>query len=336
MGKEELRADLAALGVAVGDLVMVHASLRRIGLGRADFGPGGAEALLGALDGAVGPDGTLMMVLGSDYPMDWVNREPEERRAALLADAPAFDYRNAPAMPDGGALGEAFRLRPGTIVSDNPSGRFASRGALAKRLMADQPWNDYYGPGSPLDKLCAWGGKILRLGADPDTVTALHYAEYLAELPDKRRVRWHYVIAGADGAPRHVRIDCLDDSDGIAVREGEDYFASILKAYLGLGRHRAGMVGRANAELIDAADIVAFGTAGWRKNLAALQRFIPAYAGSMTTVGSCRAIAPVADATEFMGPGVRRDDSFSPRAGLGRPEAHKQKPHREGDTRRGF
>ena len=68
------------------------------------------------------------------------------------------------------------------------------------------------------------GGRILRLGADPDTVTALHYAEYLADLPDKRRTRWDYVLAGEDG-PRHVWITCLDDSAGIALWPGEDYFA---------------------------------------------------------------------------------------------------------------
>ena len=42
MTKEDLRAGLAALGVAPGDLVMVHASLRKLGLGRASHGPGGA------------------------------------------------------------------------------------------------------------------------------------------------------------------------------------------------------------------------------------------------------------------------------------------------------
>ncbi len=268
MAKEDLRAALAALGVGGGDLVMVHASLRKLGLGRADFGPGGAEALLNALDAAVGPDGTVMMVLGTDYPMDWVYDHPPEARAALLATSPAFDYRNAPAQPDTGGLAEALRRRPGTIVSDNPSGRFGARGRLAETLMADQPWHDYYGPGSPLEKLCQWGGRILRLGADPDTVTALHYAEYLADLPDKNKVRWDYVIAGPDGAPRHVWTDCLDDSEGIVHREGEDYFASILSAYLALGRHREGVVGEAKAELIDAADIVRFGARWMEENLA--------------------------------------------------------------------
>ena len=55
MTKEELVRDLRALGVRAGDLLMVHASLREIGLGREDVGEGGAERLLDALDEAVGP-----------------------------------------------------------------------------------------------------------------------------------------------------------------------------------------------------------------------------------------------------------------------------------------
>lgn len=268
MTKDKLRADLGRLGVRAGDLVMVHASLRRLGLGRAEVGEGGAEMLLDALDAAVGPEGTLMMVLGTDYDMDWVYAHPPEARAALLAGAPAFDHRNASVLWEVGWLAEQFRLRPGTIVSDNPSGRFGARGAHAAVLMADQPWHDYYGPGSPLQKLCDEGGRILRLGADPETVTALHYAEYLARLPHKERVRWDYVVAGPDGAPVHRWIDCLDDLNGIVHRDGEDYFASILKAYLPLGRHREGLVGRAQAELLDAADYVAFGARWMEEALA--------------------------------------------------------------------
>jgi len=171
-------------------------------------------------------------------------------------------------MPDVGRLAEAFRLRPGTVLSDNPSGRFGARGRLAAELMAGQPWDDYYGPGSPLEKLCTAGGRVLRLGADPDTVTALHYAEYLAELPDKKRVRWDYVLAGPDGTPVHRWIHCLDDSDGIAHVEGEDYFARILKACLATGRHDEGMVGKAPSELIDAAGIVDFGVRWMEEHLA--------------------------------------------------------------------
>lgn len=267
MNGERLRQDLAGLGIRPGDLIMIHASLRKIGLARTDFGEGGADLILDALDHAVGPEGTLLMVLGTDYAMDWVNLRPEEERAALLAGTPAFDYRRAPALGEVGWLGEAFRRRPGTIVSDNPSGRFGARGARAEPLLADAPWHDYYGPGSPLDKLCGWGGRILRMGANPDTVTALHLAEYRADLPDKRRTRWDYMLESDDG-PRHGHTSCLDDGAGIARWDGEDYFAVILEAYLALGRHQAGPVGNADSELIDAADIVAFGTRWMEENLA--------------------------------------------------------------------
>jgi aminoglycoside N3'-acetyltransferase len=268
LDRRRLLADLRQLGVKPGDILMVHASLRRIGLARTDFGEGGAEAILDALEEAVGPAGTLMMTLGTDYPLDWVNRRPVEERAALLAGTTPFDARGAAVMPDVGWLGEVFRRRPGTVVSDNPSGRFGARGAQAEALMQGQPWHDYYGPGSPLETLCDLGGRILRLGADPDTVTALHYAEYLARLPVKRRARWDYLLAGEAG-PRHVWIECLDDSDGIAAWQGDDYFALILAAYLDTGRARTGRVGKAPSELIDAADIVDFGTRWMEEHLAA-------------------------------------------------------------------
>jgi aminoglycoside N3'-acetyltransferase len=268
MMKEVLCRDLGALGVRAGDLLMIHASLRRLGLGRAAVGEGGAEMLLAALDAAVGPTGTLLMVLGTDYAMDWVYEHPAAERGALLAGSPPFDHLNASALPEVGWLAEVFRRHPGTLVSDNPSGRFGARGARAAELLADQPWHDYYGPGSPLDKLCRWGGKVLRLGADPATVTALHFAEYVADLPGKKRVRWDYVVAGSQGAPEHVWIDCLDDAHGIADWEGEDYFSLILKACLAVGRHRAGLVGKAQGELLEAADLVAFGARWMERNLA--------------------------------------------------------------------
>jgi len=265
--KARLLADLRNLGVKPADLVMVHASLRKLGLARTVFGEGGADLLLDALDEALGPDGTLLMTLGSHYEMDWVNQRPIAERAALLEGSAPLDQGTTPAMTDVGWLAEVFRTRPGTIVSANPSGRFGARGAKAEALLADQPWNDYYGPGSPLQKLCDLGGRILRLGADADTVTVLHFAEYLARLPVKRRTRWDYLLPGETG-PKHVWIDCLDDSQGIADWDGEDYFAVILKTYLDLGQHRAGVVGRARSQLIEASDIVAFGARWMEQNLA--------------------------------------------------------------------
>lgn len=248
-----LQRDIAALGVAPGDIVMPHVSLRTIG--PIETGPAG---LLEALTRAVGLDGTLLMILGAEIAHDWVNKRPEAEREALLADAPVFDPLQAPAYAEVGAFAEFFRKAPGTRLTDNPSGRFGARGHLAGRLLHDAPWHDYYGPGSPLERLCEAGGKILRIGANPDTTTVLHYAEYLADVPGKRRVRRHYRCRGPLG-PVVRDVACLDDEDGIVIVDGEDYFARILKDYLALGRAGHGSVGNAPAELIDAADFTRFG-----------------------------------------------------------------------------
>ncbi len=211
--------------------------------------------MIAALDRAVGPTGTLLMVLGARDDRTWVNERPESDRAELLSGAEPFDAWRTPAEPDVGTLAEVFRQLPGTLVTDHPEGRFAARGHLAAPLAADPPWDDYYGPGSALERLVRRGGKVLRIGADSDTVTLLHYAEYLAPVPDKRRVRRHRLVATPTGPEVRV-IEALDDTNGIVEHPGEDYFATILRSYLETGRARTGTVGHARSELIDAVDLV--------------------------------------------------------------------------------
>jgi aminoglycoside N3'-acetyltransferase len=252
---DQLAADLRRLGVRAGDALMVHASLRAIGPVE-----GGAEGVLAALAGAVGSEGTMLMTLGARDDWAWVNERPEPERAALLRGAEPFDTVLAPADPEVGVLAEVFRTWPGTIVSDHPEGRFGAHGRLARPFVDDVPWDDYYGPGSPPARLVQAGGRVLRLGADLDTVTLIHYAEYLAPVPEKRRVRRHRLVARPGGA-EIVVVECLDDSDGIVDHPGEDYFATILREYLATGRAATGLVGNARSELLDAAGLVEFAVA---------------------------------------------------------------------------
>ena len=239
----DLVADLCRLGVRADDTVMVHASLRRIG--RVE---GGAAGVVQALEAAVGPDGTLLM-----------NISP--------SGAEPFDPRQTPCDPELGVLAEIFRQLPGTLVSNHPEGRFGARGRLAESLISDVPWNDYYGPGSPLQRLVELRGKVLRLGADTNTVTLLHYAEYLVPLPAKRRVVRYPRVQGPTG-PVIRRVECLDDSEGIVDYPGEDYFSVVLTEYLATGLASQRMVGSATSELIDATDLVAFAVNWMSRNLA--------------------------------------------------------------------
>jgi aminoglycoside N3'-acetyltransferase len=231
---------LRALGIVPGDLVMVHTSMRMVG--------GRAEDLVTGLDQAVAPGGTIVVNLGA--------AESEE----------PFDSLVTAADPDVGILPEVFRRTPGTVVNDHPDARFGARGAHANELLADTPWDDYYGPGSVLERLVGWDGKILRLGAGLDTVTALHYAEYLCDVSNKRRVRRTHRVRTGDGS-KDVVVECLDDSTGIVEQSGEDYFVTITRAYLATGRAAIGRVGGATSELIDAGDLVAFGVEWMNANL---------------------------------------------------------------------
>ncbi len=266
MTVQQLCDDLRRLGVASADVVMVHASMRAIGEVERR-----AQGVVSALDQAVGPDGTVLMNLGARDDFTWVSDRPENERAALLAHCDPFDYLSTPADPDNGVLAEVFRQTPGTMVNDHPDARFGGRGRLAHQLLADSPWDDYYGPGSVLERFVRRGGQVLRLGADLDTVTLLHYAEYLVPIEPKRRVRRHHLVRGSTGPEVRI-VESLDDSDGIVDYPGEDYFAVLLRAYLDTGRARVGTVGRAHSELIDARDLVEFASAWMAAHLAAYTR----------------------------------------------------------------
>lgn len=207
-----------------------------------------------------------MMVLGARNDWDWVNERPEDERVELLRDAVPFDANHTAAESEVGMLAEVFRTRPETVVSNHPEGRFGASGPLAGHLVEAVPWDDYYGPGSPLDRFVESGGRVLRLGADLDTMTVLHFAEYLVPLEPKRRVRRHRVVVMPDRNEVRV-VECLDDSNGIVDHPGEDYFAVILREYLATGRARRGKVGAAAAELIEAADIVRFAVEWMADNL---------------------------------------------------------------------
>lgn len=100
------------------------------------------------------------------------------------------------------------------------------------------------------------------MGAPLNSVTALHYAEAVADIPNKRWVTYEMPMLGRDGeVARKTASDY--DSNGIldcfAIEGKPDAVETIANAYVKLGRHREGVVGFAQCYLFDAQDIVTFG-----------------------------------------------------------------------------
>ena len=114
--------------------------------------------------------------------------------------------------------------------------------------------------GSPLERLCEAGGEVLLLGTPLNTVTLLHYAESLADVPGKRTVRYRQPIL-VDGRKTWVEVEEYDTSNGIKDWPDGDYSVAIVEGYLAAGHGRAGLVGAARSYLFDARDLTAFAVA---------------------------------------------------------------------------
>lgn len=220
-----LAADLRALGVRLGGVLLVHSSLRSLGPLR-----GGAETVvLGLLD-ALGVEGTLLM--------------PALSYETVGAHNPAFDVRHTPSCV--GALSEYFRTRARTQRSIHPTHSVAGVGPHAATLLGDHMQSTTpVGPNSPFRKLRDVGGQILFLGCGLRPNTSMHGVEELVEPPYLFAGFVNYRVALADGSEAEMRVRSHDFA-GWAQRY--DRLGPLLE---GRGL-RAGPVMQARAHLLEA------------------------------------------------------------------------------------
>lgn len=254
----QLVHEFRALGIQPGDTLMLHASVKAIG-----WVVGGPDVVLNALREVLTPEGTLMMGLGwQDDPYEIDNWEDESKKQAYLAEMPPFDPLTSRAHTgDMSILAEYLRTTPGAVRSSKPYS-FAAIGKHAAHITADQPHNYRDGAGSPLEKLYQLGGKVLMLGAPLDTVTLIHHAENLANIPNKRVVRYRFPIL-KNGERVWEWFEEFDTSNGIVDYDAddEDYFESITKAYIQAYAIPEMKVGNATTYLLHAETLVPFAVA---------------------------------------------------------------------------
>jgi aminoglycoside 3-N-acetyltransferase len=246
--REELATAFRRLGVAAGDIVMMHASVRSVGKIA-----GGPDVIHLALKDALTPDGTLMMYASCPEHVDEVGRghlsAAEERE--LLDKLPPFDPLTARSQRENGALVELLRTYPGSVVNAHPA-RFVVWGRHAQHLISSQPWDFPFGFGSALDRFQQLGGKILLLGCDHDTVTFLHYAEHVVDIPDKRIARFRVPIE-ENGRRVWREMAEIDTSDkGAHANWPDRFFARLVDTHLTDTHNAGGFVGNARCFLFGA------------------------------------------------------------------------------------
>lgn len=263
VARSNLLRDLRSLGLKPGGVTMVHC--RMSALGRV---VGGAETVVRALLDAAGPDGTLMSYTGwQDAPSDDLDALDEGTRRIYLEEHPAYDPCVALSSRDHGRVSEALRIWPGSLHSGHPEAGVAAVGPLAETLTASHPYDDAYGMGTPYARLVELGGRVAMLGAPLETVTLVHHAEAVADVPGKRRVVYGMPVAMGNHGERVWRtFSDIDTGEGALPYERivgeEDYVEHIARSALAAGAGRSGPVGEAMSHLFDARRLVGHAV-GW-------------------------------------------------------------------------
>ena len=251
-----LVSDLQRLGVRVGDVVMVHASLRAIG-----EVAGGPDEVHLAIKDAISSAGTLLMYASCPRYFDEIGRgnlTPDEERD-VFENLPAFDALSARSARDNGALVELFRTWPGSRVNDHVA-RFVAWGQHTDYLFSEQPWDFAFGKGSALERFTDLDGKILLLGSDHDNVTFLHHAEHIGDFPDKRIMRFKVPVL-EDGHRVWREMAEVDTGEKAHENWPDHFFAQIVDAYLAQTGNAGGTVGNARSFLIPARGLLAYALA---------------------------------------------------------------------------
>jgi aminoglycoside 3-N-acetyltransferase len=222
-----LAAELRGLGVEEGMTLIVHSAMSTIG-----WVPGGAQAIIEALQLAVGPSGTLVMPTHTGHlsdPARWQNPPaPESWWEAIRADMPTYDPDATPVYGMG-TIPETFRRMKGVRRSLHPHMSFAAWGARGEDVLAghgDNPdaLGDALDDASPIGRVYDLDGDILLLGVGYDNNTTLHLAEYRASCGPKG-TDTHEAPVMHLGERRWVRYTDIEfDTDDFAVL-GADFEA---------------------------------------------------------------------------------------------------------------
>lgn len=253
-----LERDLRGLGVRPGMVVIVHSSLSSLG-----WVCGGAVAVIAALQGILGPSGTLVMPAHSgdlSEPGKWENPPvPESWWPVIRENMPAYDPDLTPTRAMG-IIAETFRMQSGVLRSSHPQVSFSACGPLAAQITDDHSLAFGLGEGSPLARIYDLNGFVLLLGAGHGSNTSMHLAEYRANYPARKVVREGAPI-NASGSRQWATFEEVEPDSSDFDRIGEEFLKSDAGKVVCMGK-----VGLADCQLMPQRDVVDFAVAWLEEN----------------------------------------------------------------------
>ncbi len=230
---DNLVADLRQAGVAAGDILTVHSSLRSIG-----HVQGGPAAVVEALVRAVSPGGTVL------FPGLTFNGSV----TVFLREQRVIDLREHPSH--NGAIPRAAGERADAVRSLHPTHTAIAIGPAAADLFAgDQSGEGPCGENSPFALAAKAGGKVVLVGVTNGCNTTLHCVEEAAAPYIFCGEEFDATAIGAAGRERTVTVK------GYTTSQPRD-FAGIEPRLLESGIMTMHTLGQAELRVIDGRRLV--------------------------------------------------------------------------------
>ena len=245
--KDSLIQDFQKLGLKVGDVVIVHSSLSKIG-----WIVGGEMAVIRALMEVLTSKGTLIMPAhsgGNSDPRHWhFPPVPEEWWPTIRAEMPPFRSRITPSRGVG-KIPELFRIYPDVFRSPHPQNSFAAWGDHAYSITKTHTLTPAFGRNTPLGKIYDLNGKILLLGVDHVNNTSLHLAEIMAELKNHPQETQGAAIL-QDNEQQWVEFQDIEYDEDDFIQIGTEFEKKI--------NYQSQLVGQTPSKLLSARDLIDF------------------------------------------------------------------------------
>ena len=227
--KEQLTAQIKAMGILPTDTVLIHTSMRAVGQVE-----NGADGLIDAFRA---------------YLTEGLFLVPTHTWANVNRGNPRYDVRSA--VPCIGALPRAAAFRQDGIRSLHPTHSIWATGKNAAEFIRNEENAGTPGaPGFAWDRLAEEGAKILLLGVGLDKNTFIHSVEEVAQVPDRlEQEPWDVTIFDWEGRELHrpfVLHRCSRSND--VSRQ----YVNFEKPLRELGAMKFGRLGDAQVRIVDA------------------------------------------------------------------------------------
>lgn len=203
--KDDLIEVFGKLGLKKGMAVMVHSSMKSL-----SFVVNGALDVIDALLEIIGEEGTLLMPANTGQltdPAGWKNPPiPSDYVKTVRRCMNPFDPKTTP-IRNRGVIPQVFLTYPGISRSRHPNNSVIAKGRQAAYFAQKHPLHASMGMESPIGRLYEQGGYVVLIGVTLDRSTAIHLAEFIADLPYLKKSSLKVLVRGKDGNNEFVRLE---------------------------------------------------------------------------------------------------------------------------------